>query len=89
MGDATKLTAPVAALIANRPASVPPSVYVNDALASGSLAVPVYTVPVAFSAKVALPALVTVGASLTLLTVTATDCATELSAPSLALTVMS
>ena len=87
MGDATKLTAPVAALIANRPASVPPSVYVNDAPASGSLAVPVYTVPVRFSNTVAFAALLTTGASFTLLTETLTDCSALKPCASVATTV--
>ena len=57
--------------------------------ASGSVAVAVYTVPVPFSAKFVVAALVITGVSLTLVTVMATAWAAVVLVPSEAVTVMS
>ena len=85
-GEATKVTKPVLATMLNFDASVPPSVKLSVDPASASVAVAAYTVPVAFSAKLAVAALVMTGAlSLRLVTDTSTGCVVVL-APSLAIT---
>ena len=68
-----KVTAPVTGSMLNRFPSAPPRLYDKVVFTSGSVAVAVYTVPLAFSLKLAVAPLVTVGASLTLVTVMATS----------------
>ena len=83
-GLALNVTTPVVALMSNNAASAPARLYVNAAMPP--VAVAVYTVPVAFSASVAEPPEVKIGASFT--SVTVTDSAWELAkAPSDALTI--
>ena len=69
LGPDTKLTTPVVALIVNFPASVPPRLYVTVPPA-GSVAAAVYAV-VAFSATLAVPPELNVGATFVTPTVTA------------------